>query len=256
MSEESKDSQVITVREPTPMGLIEMALSQNMDVEKLEKLMDLQERHMAKQAVEAFAIAMNACQRELPVIVKDANNSHTRSRYALFETIIHAIKPIITRWGFSLSFSEGETTKENCMRVIAEVSHIGGHVKQHYLDMPLDGKGAKGGSVMTETHGKGSTFSYGKRNLTCAIFNLVIAGEDLDGNPQNNAAITEDQAKMIEELIALCEDLGGATTRAKFFAWAGTETFAEIPASRFNDAVSSLKMTHAKLEKKSRGEAC
>ncbi len=255
MSDEKQQNEVIAVREPTPMTLLEKAISANMDVEKLEKLMALQERYKAGQALEAFTTAMNACQRDLPVVVKDANNAHTRSRYALLETILHTIKPTITKNGFSLSFSEGETTKENCMRVVAKVRHISGHTEESHLDIPLDGKGAKGGSVMTETHGKSSTFSYGKRYLTCAIFNVVVAGEDLDGNRvEDQEPISDEQSKTIEDLIGLCEDLGGKTVRAKFMAWIECEKLEEIPASRFKDCTQSLNQTRINLEKKAKGE--
>lgn len=46
--------------------------------------------------------------------------------------------------------------------------------------MPADGKGAKGGDVMTKTHAAGSAMSYGQRYLLKMIFNLAV-GDDDDG---------------------------------------------------------------------------
>jgi hypothetical protein len=47
--------------------------------------------------------------------------------------------------------------------------------------MPVDGKGARGGDVMTKTHAMGSGISYGMRYLLRMIFNLAIDQDD-DGN--------------------------------------------------------------------------
>src|SRR5690606_15862485 len=48
--------------------------------------------------------------------------------------------------------------------------------------MPADGKGAKGGDVMTKTHAAGSAMSYGQRYLLKLIFNVAIGENDDDGN--------------------------------------------------------------------------
>lgn len=255
MSEESKNTEIVATVQPTPLSLLERAVNANMDVDKLAKLMDLQERHEAKQALSAYTTALNECQKKLPLIVKDAENSHTRSRYALLETIIHQIKPILNDHGFSLAFSEGDCSTPNMMRVLLDVMHIGGHSQRYHMDLPIDGKGAKGGSVMNETQGKGSSFHYGQRYLICAVFNLVIAGMDLDGNNQGDAEkISEEQAKIIEDLIGLCKDLGSMDV-PKFLEFFKVENIADIPESRFKDATNLLTAKRTNLEKKARGEA-
>ncbi len=253
MSESNEKAEVIT-REPTPMTLLERAISANMDVDKLEKLMHLQERHMAKQALSAYTTALNECQKHLPLIVKQAENSHTRSKYALLENIIHAVKPVLTQFGFSLAFSEGDCPKENMMRILLDVMHVAGHSQQYHLDVPIDGKGAKGGSVMNEVQGKGSSFHYGQRYLICAVFNLVIAGMDLDGNDKKVEEISEEQINLIDELIALCNDLGDATAKNRLLTWLKVENIANIPASRFNECSTALKATLTNLEKKATGK--
>jgi hypothetical protein len=48
--------------------------------------------------------------------------------------------------------------------------------------MPADGKGAKGGDVMTRTHATGSALSYGMRYLLKMIFNVAVGEDDDDGN--------------------------------------------------------------------------
>lgn len=65
--------------------------------------------------------------------------------------------------------------------MICDVCHNGGHVRQYRLLMPADGKGARGGDVMTRTHATGSAVSYGMRYQLRMIFNLAIDQDD-DGN--------------------------------------------------------------------------
>ena len=48
--------------------------------------------------------------------------------------------------------------------------------------MPADGKGAKGGNVMSLTHATGAAAGYGMRYLLKMIFNIAIGEEDTDGN--------------------------------------------------------------------------
>jgi hypothetical protein len=56
--------------------------------------------------------------------------------------------------------------------------------------MPVDGKGARGGDVMTKTHAMGSGVSYGMRYLLRMIFNLAIDYDD-DGNAAGGGAKLE-----------------------------------------------------------------
>jgi hypothetical protein len=71
--------------------------------------------------------------------------------------------------------------------VTCHVSHRGGWGADYRIDMPADGKGAKGGDVMTKTHAVGSATQYGMRYLLKMIFNVAI-GEDDDGNAAAAAA--------------------------------------------------------------------
>jgi hypothetical protein len=70
--------------------------------------------------------------------------------------------------------------------VICRVSHQNGHSRTYQIDMPADGKGAKGGDVMTKTHATGSAVSYGMRYLLKMIFNIAVSDKDDDGNAAAN----------------------------------------------------------------------
>jgi hypothetical protein len=57
--------------------------------------------------------------------------------------------------------------------------------------MPADGKGAKGGDVMTKTHATGAAVSYGQRYLLKMIFNLAVGEVDDDGNGASGQTMPE-----------------------------------------------------------------
>lgn len=159
-----------------------LASDPNMDVEKLERLMQMYERAKAQTAKEAFNAAMSAAQQEMRPIAADASNPQTRSKYASYAALDNALRPIYTKQGFGLSFDTGECPTAQWMRLVCYVSHSSGHEKTYHIDMPADGKGAKGGDVMTLTHATGAAASYGMRYLLKMIFNVAVGEADNDGN--------------------------------------------------------------------------
>ncbi len=154
-----------------------LAMDSTVSVEKLQGLMALHERVLAREAEQAYNVAMSAAQREMRPVAADATNPQTRSRYASYEALDRVLRPIYTAHGFALSFNTGDAPLIDYVRVLCDVTHIGGHSRPYRADMPADGKGAKGGDVMTKTHAVGSAMSYGMRYLLKMIFNVAV-GED------------------------------------------------------------------------------
>jgi hypothetical protein len=151
------------------------------DIEKLERLIALQEKAQLRQSEQAFNGAMSSAQSEMGPIAADSNNPQTKSRYASYFALDKSLRPIYAKHGFALSFGTGETTQEQYIRVICYVSHRDGFTRTYHVDMPADGKGAKGGDVMTKTHAVGSGMTYGQRYLLKMIFNIAVGSDD-DGN--------------------------------------------------------------------------
>jgi hypothetical protein len=158
------------------------AYNPDVDIDKMERLLAMQERIIDRQAEQAFNEAMVRAQAEMPTIEADSDNPQTKSKYAKFEKINQAIKPIYTKEGFSLSFGTADSSIPNYIRVMCDVSHVGGHHKAFYIDLPPDVEGIKGNVNKTPVHGIASAHSYSKRYLEIMIFNVTIGGEDDDGN--------------------------------------------------------------------------
>lgn len=165
----------------TMLSIIERASRDpNVDVEKLDRLLQMQDRVMAREAQVEFDNAMQNAQQAMKRIEADKHNTHTKSDYASYAALDRAIRPIYSSHGFSVSFSSGEGAVDQ-VRLICRIAHKGGHREEARLDMPADGKGAQGKDVMSKTHATGAAITYGKRYLLGMIFNLAI-GEDDDGN--------------------------------------------------------------------------
>jgi ribosomal protein L37AE/L43A len=164
------------------LALVERATrDQTVDVEKMEKLLAMAERLQAKRAESEYDQAMNAAQSEMQPVARDSDNPQTRSRYVSYGALDRAVRPIYTAHGFSLSFGTRATGPDR-VTITCRVSHRAGHTERVEIEMPADGKGAKGGDVQTKTHATGSAVSYGMRYLLKMIFNIAVGEYDDDGN--------------------------------------------------------------------------
>lgn len=167
---------------PSLLNFIERASrDDSIDLEKLERLLQMQERLVAEDARKAFNQAMSAAQGQMRAIWRDAANSQTNSRYAKLETIDDKIRPIYTEHGFSLTFGTDAPRDPASIRIVCTCAHRDGHEQQYELEAPPDMTGARGQVNKTVLHGMGSTITYLRRYLTMMIFNIVLTNEDDDG---------------------------------------------------------------------------
>jgi hypothetical protein len=207
----------------------------SVDVNKARELYELRRLVRAEEAEASFNEAMSDAQGEMGMVRRDASNPQTRSRYASHAALDHALRPIYSKHGFALSFDTGETPAENMIRIECLVT-CAGHTRKYHIDMPADGKGAKGGDVMTRTHATGSAITYGRRYLLLMIFNIAV-GDD-DGNAAAGNGNDHINPKQIETIQAKIVATGADI--AKFCKFFRVETIAELPAARFDNAMKAL----------------
>jgi hypothetical protein len=217
------------------MEVISRAASDpQIDVEKMDRLLQMQERIVGRQAEADFNAAMTAAQSEMGPISADAHNPQTRSKYASYAKLDGVLRPIYTKHGFALSFDEGEAPVDSVL-VLCHVSHSAGHSRTYKKLMPADGKGAKGGDVMTKTHAAGAAMSYGMRYLLKGIFNVAVGEDDRDGNDEM-PRISESQAA---DLKALLEETGA--DQAAFMRWAKITSLSQILARNYDTVVKQVR---------------
>jgi len=181
-------------------------LNPAVDVDKMERLLAMQERVMAKQAEAAFSMALNLVQANLPTIERKAWNEQTKSHYAKLEAVNAALTPVYSSNGLSISWGTEESPVEGCIRIVGDLSHIGGHTKRYFLDVPLDDVGILGKTNKTKVHATGASLSYGRRYLTLMMFNASTF-DDNDGNgPKNKPKEPEGYEAWYLNLKACADD--------------------------------------------------
>lgn len=203
------------------------------DIDKMERLLAMHDRVLAREAKAAYSSALSAMQTELPVISERGRIDIGRGKpqtYALWEDINEKIKPVLSKHGFALSFRTGQT--ESKITVTGILSHKDGHSEETTMHLPIDNSGSK-----NAVQAVGSSTSYGKRYTAAALLNLTSRGEDDDGQAGGaGVKITEEQ---MTELVDLCEATG--SDRTKFCKYLKVASLADLPASRFNDAKAALE---------------
>lgn len=148
-----------------------MATNPSVDVDKLERLMQMHERMQAKHAEAEFSADLAGMQTELPSI-GERGDAAGRYRFALWEDINAAIKPVLSRFGFALSF---RTDFTDGIAVTGVLSHRSGHSERTTIKLPADASGNK-----NAVQAVASSVSYGKRYTAGALLNLTSHGEDDD----------------------------------------------------------------------------
>ena len=205
-----RDKQALSIPQSEAVSFIQMieraARDPAVDIDKMERLMQMHERLLERKAESDFNDAMTECQKELRIVAADATNPQTKSKYASYASLDRALRPVYTKHGISISYSTEDTPKPDYVRVIAHVARSG-YTRKYQVDMPADGKGAKGGDVMTKTHATGAAMSYGARYLLKGIFNISVGEDDDDGNGVGRKMAEQDKAGFLG-MIAAAETLG------------------------------------------------
>lgn len=166
----------------TPMQLLQMAVAKGgTALDEMAKLMDLQERWEAREALKAYTVAMNAFKANPPVILKnklvsfDTQKGNTSYRHALSGESSEKIGAALSEHGISHHW---ETKQLEGGRVIVTciLTHKMGHSERTTLEATPDTSGSK-----NSIQAIGSTVSYLQRYTLFAAVGLVPKDADDDG---------------------------------------------------------------------------
>ena len=163
----------------TPLDLLRVAVEGGADLDKLERLLALQERWQAAEASKAYSAAFAAFKAEAVAIVRNkevSNGPLTGKKYASLSSVIDAITPALSRHGLSASW---KLTKDEpgWLEVACTLKHIGGHAEVVTMGGPPDQGGAK-----NAIQARASTVSYLERYTLKAICGVSESDDDDDGN--------------------------------------------------------------------------
>lgn len=222
------------------------------DVDKLERIMAMHKEMLQLRAQGEYTVAMAKAQTEMPPVVCDKVNLHTKSKYPSIEAVQDGIKEIYLSNGFTCIFSEGSPPANGMIHVIGTVRHVGGHVEIINRYAPADTAGPSGTKNKTEVQGSQSTVSYISRRMLCSIFGVTILGDDKDGNADREM-VSKDQIKTLKKLATDC---GADTPELVRYllnldddAPASELTLDKLPASFYETAVKALKRKQEVINK-------
>lgn len=156
----------------TPATLLQMAVENGAELEKLEKLMDLQDRWNADQAKKDFAEALGRFQAELSPIIKRKKGHN--SMYADIDDIAQAIRPIMDSNGLSYAFNQEQDATG--IMVTCTVRHKSGHSESNTMGAPFDTSGGK-----NSIQAIASSVTYLRRYTLTGALGITTGEDDNDG---------------------------------------------------------------------------
>lgn len=220
------------------------AANPKVNVDKMKALLDMRNAAIAAAREDAFNEAMAKVQAEIAPVVADAKNPETKSKYASHAALDRAVRPIYAdKHGFALTYDTEPCAIPDVMTFVCFAT-AKGHTRKYSIDLPVDGKGAKGGHVMSRTHAASSGVTYAMRILLKMVFNIPVDRDD-DGNAAGRTEIsdvdpsvpkiTEEQIRQLREK---CDSVG--CPWPKFLKWVPALKFEDIPADLYAGCIDGL----------------
>jgi len=169
-----------------PSELLRIAVTQGADIDKLEKLMELQLRWERNEAHKAYTAAINAFKANPPEISKnkEVKFGQTAYKHATLDHVCDAITAGLSKHGISHRWKV-EQDKE-WIKVTCVLTHVAGHSEETMLQGASDNSGSK-----NPIQAIGSTVTYLQRYTLLAATGLAAANGDNDGGSPKMDDISE-----------------------------------------------------------------
>ena len=187
----------------TPMTMLNMAVSQGADLDKLEKLMALQERWEANEARKAFIAALSSFKADPLTVGKDkhvkfqTSKGFTEYDHATLGNVCNVISEALSKHGLSYRWSTEQA--EGKIKVTCVLMHVMGHSESVSLQSGADESGGK-----NSVQAIGSTVSYLQRYTLLAITGTATQDQDDDGKTTGfKIGETMDESELFDHLAAI-----------------------------------------------------
>jgi hypothetical protein len=236
LPEKKEESQPVNIQ----AALLEIVQRKDIDLDKLERYIDLQFKMEERQSKMAFMNAMAGFQGDCPSIPKSkrVNFKSVDYKYSPIEEITKIINPITQKWGLSYAFDIRKTESPNENNLVTIISHESGHSKEfNYFFNPIHND-----ERMNRSQQAKSSITYAKRAALENALGIVTGGEDNDARGEDTQAIDEMQLNQIKALIEETKtDLG------KFLGFMKVESLEAMTSFDAKRAIVALKQKKAKL---------
>lgn len=169
---------------PLPATAVDVLLNAiqrhpDMDLVKLEKLMDLAERWRAAEAKRAYVTAFAAFKRNMPDVIKDMLNKQYGSDYSSLANLVNKTNRYLGEYGLNASWRPDPDYSSGIV-VKCILQHVDGHEEAVTLKGPPDTSGQKNPLQQiksTLTYLEGATF----QAITGVVARSACADDDGNG---------------------------------------------------------------------------
>lgn len=219
----------------SPAAMIRMAVSGGANLEQLEKLLALQERHEANEAKKAFHQAMSDFKANPPQIIKDKAVSFGQGKanykHATLAQVCEKINSSLSKYGLSSAWLTRQDNGQ--ISVTCKITHQMGHSEETTITAPADSSGSK-----NPIQAIGSTITYLQRYSLLALTGLATEDQDDDGAKSVQVeTIDESQLSMLLDFIGATE-----TNLEQFLKYVGCESLEEMPKNLYQKALNALQI--------------
>lgn len=176
----------------TPSTILAVAIQQDLDIDKINQLLDLQERYEDRQAKLAFFSALAEFKKEEVTIQKDASVSFkaTHYRHATLGNIMDKASPALGRHGLAATWEINQ--KDELITVKCKLTHHLGHSESVSMSGPHDNSGGK-----NQIQAIASTISYLERYTFLAITGLTTV--DMDDDARGGGEVDDRKPRTINQ---------------------------------------------------------
>uniref|UniRef100_A0A6M3J689 Putative Erf family protein n=1 Tax=viral metagenome TaxID=1070528 RepID=A0A6M3J689_9ZZZZ len=233
---ETKDIQLSS--SSSPALLMQLALNKGADLDRLEKMLQIQERWEANEARKAYYEALSRFKEHPPELSRSKRVNYTKKDGSVtdyWHADLGVSSEIIDKALGAVGLAKTWKTEQdgNKITVTCTLTHQLGHSESTSLTAEPDLSGNK-----NSIQGIGSTIFYLERYTLFAITGLAPRGIDDDGMGSEGEPefITDEQRIEIEQIIV---DKG--VDPEKFLAYMKVEDVETIPANAYTKAINALK---------------
>lgn len=229
---------VVQQQAVTPMTMLQMAVQQGADLDKLQKLMDLQERWEKNEARKAFTEALGAFKANPPELTKnkqvgfDTSKGRTEYRHATLDEVSLKIGQALSTHGLSHRWDVKQT--DGRVVVTCFITHRMGHSESVTMEGSPDTSGTK-----NSIQAIASTVTYLQRYTLLSATGMAVKDQDDDGRGGARGMPDQMYTDFVSAIDALADKAGGEKL------WG--QIAAACKASGDKDAYDTLK---AKIQAK------
>ncbi len=244
MSKKKNEGAVVPIENQVqgmaPAQMLAMALdsTKEVDLGKVEKMMELQFRFEKNEAEKAFIAALSAFKANPPRIVKNTHVNYSTSKgvtdykHATAGQVVEEIEKGLQPHGMTLTFKSDQDEKGR-IKVTAVLTHILGHSKETSLSSASDQSGGK-----NSIQAIGSAVTYLKRYTALLITGLETYDSDDDCRAADDKQVETLDKRELSEILDLINTR--QVKEAAFLKLCGVSAPEEITRDKFQMARTLL----------------